>query len=120
MKLCDMNAEELRNALFRLTEPVCHVMADDRVQTAFDALSREKVDQLPLLKGLRVMLGELSPLLFQRHWMDMLEITSVLTGKPVRELQAQNGIATMADLLSCMEEDLGAFFSSAADFPQDA
>lgn len=118
MKLHDMNTVELKNTLCRLVGPMCRIAEDERTQAAFDALAQDRLSRLPLLKGLSAVMAELAPILLQRHWDDMLQIASAVTGKSVGELRAQNGIATVAEFISCLDEDLGAFFSFAADSAQ--
>ncbi len=114
MKLQEMNAEELRQALCRMVEPMCRIAEDAGVQEALERLWSADLKRLPLGQGLAALVRELAPVLLQRHWMDTLELLSICTGKDCAVLRAQNGMDTARELATCAREVLVDFFPCAA------
>ncbi len=114
MKLQEMNAEEFRQMLCRMVEPMCRIAEDEGVQEALEQLWSADLKRLPLGQGLAALIRELAPVLLQRHWADTLELLSICTGKDRAVLRAQNGMETARELAACAQEVLVDFFSYAA------
>ena len=110
MKLSQLSTGELAPVLCRLTPPVCRIAQDEAVLAAFD---RAAFDGKPPLPAAAQVWETLLPRLFSHHLDDLLEVLSILSGKPADALRGQSALHTLADLRAVWDEDLSAFFTSA-------
>lgn len=56
--------------------------------------------------------GKIAPALLDAHFDDTVEIVSAMTGKTAQEVRDQNGMQTIMDIKSFLDEDFVNFFGS--------
>ena len=115
MKLSEMNTRQLASAMCALVRPMQALAKDEEINRAFTAISAkgEEAQSMTVLeKG--GMLLEVVPVLLERRYRETLEIVSVLTGKSVEMLEAQNGMETINETIECFDSQLLGFFRSSA------
>ena len=115
MKLSEMNTRQLASAMCALVRPMQALAQDEEINRAFTAISArgEDAQRMTVLeKG--GMLLEVVPVLLERRYKETIEIVSVLTGKSVEVLEAQNGMETINETMECFDSQLLGFFRSSA------
>lgn len=115
MKLSEMNTKQLAAAMCALVRPMQALAQDEEINKAFAAISAkgEMAQRMTVLeKG--AMLLEVVPVLLERRYAETMQIMSVMTGKSVTELEKQNGMETIAEIQTFMDEQFWGFFRSSA------
>ena len=115
MKLSEMNTRQLTSAMCALVRPMQALAKDEEINRTFTAISAkgEEAQSMTVLeKG--GMLLEVVPVLLERRYKETLEIVSVLTGKSIEVLEAQNGMETIKETMECIDSQLLGFFRSSA------
>lgn len=108
MRLNEMNTRQMAKTLCGLTKPIASLCEDkavmDALQLLQDARSGKAQDTMAGL------LAKVVPVLLDKHYDDVAEILSVLTGKTRAEIDAQSGLDTIKDIKACLDGDLASFF----------
>lgn len=114
MKLSEMNTDQLADALCAIAEPMERIGADDEFNKKIAEFSeRQKKDGgVTKLESLTGMIATTIPWLLSRHRKDVFAILSVLTGKSVADIEAQNGFVTIREARACLDKELTDFFKS--------
>lgn len=115
VKLSEMNTRQLAGAMCALVRPMQVIAQDEEINKAFMAISAkgEEAQSMTVLeKG--SMLLEVVPVLLEKRYTETMAIMSVMTGKNVSELEAQNGMETMNELRECIDKQFLDFFRSSA------
>lgn len=118
MKLSEMSTGEMADVLVQLAEPVANIAADPKVTAALNGYTKSKKDGKTVSETFGRMIGKLAPAVLQTRRNDVYVILSVLTGKPIEEIDAQKFTQTVADVKACWDTELLDFFKSAADSEQ--
>lgn len=108
MKLSEMNSNQLADALCDIVEPVTAIMGDSAMLDLF----REGAD----LKGADAnlfLVRKVLPAVLKNHRHDLFAVLSALTGKPVAEIEKQNGMQTIKELRDSFDTELLDFFGQA-------
>ena len=116
MKLSEMTAAQLAQAMCDLVPPLCEMAADVRVAEAISRFAEDDGGE-PVARYAEL-LGQLAPLLLREHEDAFFRALAVLTGKSASTLRQQNGLAAVREMRLCWDEELLAFFTCAGVFPQ--
>lgn len=111
MKISQMSTKEAAGVLCRIAGPVEVIGSDSEVSAYLKRLSQMKDE--PLFAVICGAVGQLIPVLLDRHYEETVEILSALTGKDKEEIGAQSVLMTMRDAKECVDQDLIDFFTSA-------
>ena len=121
MKLSEMTTKQFASAVCSMAIPMQNIAKDEEINRAFSAISgkgESGSDMTVLQKG--GLLLELVPLLLEKRFYDTVSIISVMTGKSVKEVEAQNGMQTLKDIRSFWDDDFACFFGRSADTVRSA
>ena len=116
MKLSEMNAAQLAQAMCDLVPPLCRMAKDPRIAEAISRFAEDDGNE-PAARYAE-MIEAIVPLLLTEHEDAFFRVLGVLTGKSADTLRRQNGLAAVREMRLCWDEDLLAFFTCAGMLPQ--
>lgn len=111
MKLSDMNTRELKNALLAITAPASVIVQSEAFVACMKKLSEAKKANATVGQLGGIFMAEVVPLLLDQHEHETFSILAVLTGKPVEEIMAQNGMQTIKEIRENVDGTLLGFFN---------
>lgn len=113
MKLCEMNTQQLAEALCALTPPVCRIMQSQAVSAAMEAFCEGEEEHAPLSATLGRAAEALVPVLLTELLPEVCEVIAVLTGKSAESIMAQPAVETVRDMKDLWDGELADFFACA-------
>lgn len=108
MKISQMSTTQAAKCLCRIAEPMGRIGADEKITGYLKTLGAKK--GRPVLEVATGALATLLPVLLDKHYDDVAEIISAMTGKSREEIDAQNMLVTMRDAKECIDRELIDFF----------
>lgn len=119
MKLSEMNTKQLAGALCALTQPMSRIATDEALNGVFERIAKrmEVATHMTAFEKMGMLL-ETVPVLLESHYDDTIKIVSVMTGKTAAEVEAQNGMAMIEELRTCIDSQFIGFFRSSAAMAQ--
>lgn len=111
MKFTEMNTEQLANAICKVADPLSRIAQSKELNEAFAAYSADYSKDQTVLQKSSGLLGKVIPALLNTNYDDMVKVISVMTGKSAEEICAQNGMQTIMDVKTFIDEDFSAFFT---------
>lgn len=119
MKLSEMNTRQLAAALCRLTAPMSRIATDENINGVFGKIADRMKRRAHMSEMEKMgMLMDVVPMLLESHYADTIEIVSIMTGKSVPEVEAQNGFAMIDEIRKCLDSQFFGFFRSSAAMAQ--
>ena len=112
MKLSEMTNEQATDALIRISVPFERICGDDEVTEALDEIS--KLGDEPVIKAVGKIIPLLTGILLKKHKLDLYEIVSALTMKPVAVIGKMNFKETIEIVQESYDEIFRDFFTSTA------
>ncbi len=121
MKLSEMNVKQLSAALCQLTLPVSRIATDTALNGVFERCA-EKMKKAAYMTTFEKMgmLLEAVPVLLETHYEDTIRIVSIMTGRSIAEVEAQNGMEMIDEMMKSVDEQFLRFFRSSAAMAQTA
>ena len=111
MKISEMNTNQLAETLVRIADPIERIGKDEEMNKRLsESIGQLRGGETTMMQYRAAMLGGMIPALLERHRADTYEILSALTGKPVKEIEQQNGLQTLREAKECLDGDLLSFF----------
>lgn len=121
MKLSEMNTKQLAGALCALTQPMSRIATDDNLSRVFANIQHEMERRTHMSMMEKTgMLLEAVPILLRSHYDDTIAIISIMTGKSIAEVEAQNGMEMIDELRKSIDSQFLSFFRSSAAMAQTA
>lgn len=110
MKLCEMNTDQLSDALCELADPIERICKDAEMNEKIKALSKDAQNGMTMLEKMGRTVAIWLPALLKTRRADTYKVLSVLTDKSVEEIAAQNGFETIKMAQGAMNKELLGFF----------
>lgn len=112
MKLSEMNTDQMAEALCAMGEHVNNICQDAGFNEQMKKLGEDmKAGGMTMYQKLGRTVTLWLPALLVTHRADVYAILSMLTGKGVEEIAAQNGMQTLKDARESLDDELKSFFS---------
>ncbi|MBP3647003.1 MAG: hypothetical protein J6K55_11350 [Clostridia bacterium] len=111
MKLKDMSTEQLADALCEIAPMLEEIGKDKELNENLREIAmKERENGMTALEKGVSLIARVVPALLKTHRGATYNILSVLTGKTVQEIAAQNGMQTIRDAMNSMDAELIGFF----------
>lgn len=111
MTLKEMSTDQLADALCEIAPLLEEIGKDEALnETLRNIAKKEQESGMTALEKGVSLVGRVVPAMLKTHRMETYKILSVLTGKSVPELAAQNGMETIRDAKGCIDAELIGFF----------
>lgn len=112
MKLSEMNTDQMAEALCAMGDHVNNICMDTEFNDQIKKLSDDmNAGGMTVYQKLGRTVSLWLPALLVTHKAEVYAILSVLTGKSVEEIAAQNGMQTIKDARESFDGELKSFFS---------
>lgn len=112
MKISEMTNDQATDALIRISGPFENICGDDDVTEALNEIS--KLSGQPLIRAVGKIIPFFTDLLLKKHKMDLYEIISALTMKPVSSVGKMNFKETVEIIQESYDDILRDFFTRSA------
>ena len=108
-KLLEKNGAEMCAGLVSIAATIKRFMEDQEFDEAWKKATKKGVEK-DMTDVLEIYV-DLTPLLFEKHLQDTMQILSVIEGKPIQELLEMNGTELITDAMKAFNEQLKPFFT---------
>lgn len=112
MKISEMTNDQATDAMIRISGPFESICGDDEVTEALDKIA--KMGDEPFIKAIGAIIPMLTTTILKKHKMDLYEIISALTMKPVSSVGKMNFKETVNTLQDSYDDILRDFFTRTA------
>ncbi len=113
MRLSDMTTDQLADALLNMAEPLANIGQDDAVIEGLKRVGDSVKAGTPTLKIVGDFAATVVPIALRDHRTDIYAIVAYMQGKSIDDISSQNGLQTIKDIRSIIDNDLVDFFMSA-------
>lgn len=112
MKISEMTNDQATDAMIRISGPFESICGDDDVTEVLDKIA--KMGDEPFIKAIGAIIPMLTTTILKKHKMDLYEIISALTMKPVSSIGKMNFKETVNVLQDSYDDILRDFFTRTA------
>ena len=97
MKISEMSTSQAASALVRLSGPLSRLMKDGKLKEILQGLANHEGDK-DFFEAIADVVDTAVPMLFGEHLADTLTVVSVMCNKPIKAVEAQGIMTTIAEI----------------------